>query len=337
MRFSFYNLFLLLLLSCFLPWAVFSDSSYRPEATPPEEESASIYQYPQSRSLISKDKDPRMYEDSRKLWEKGQVLEKAGRSADALDKYEDLLDDYPNSPFAPGAQWRYALGLEREGKLYSAFLAFQVLLDDYPGQGDLKEVLKHQFQIGEAFLTGRKRRFLFFRIRSGLSTAVEIFRQVVQNATFSDYSPQAQYNLALALQQQGKYEEAELEYDLVRKNYPHRDILADTIFQLGVCAYRQSLKANYDQSEEQQAVRYFSKFIRRYPDHARVEEARELMNKLLDRAAEKAFRIARFYDKKEAPDGARIYYQEVVDQYPDSSRAAESRERLKELKENEAR
>jgi len=306
----------------------------RPEATPPEEK-APLYQYHQARTLVSREEDPQMYEASRKLWEKGEALEKSGRFSAALDEYDDLLDDYPDSPFAPRALWRYALGLEREGKLYAAFRSFQRYLDDYPGQGDLGEIVKHQYQIGEAFLKGRRRRFLFFRIRSGLSTAVEIFRQVVANATFSEYSPPAQYDLALALQKQGKYDEAALEYDMIRKNYPRSDVLAKAIFQLGVCAYRQALKADYDQENDRKAIAYFTKFIRRYPDHPRVADARKFLKKLLDREAMKSYRIARFYEKKGSPKGARIYYREVVDNYPESTLAEAARKKLKELNGNE--
>lgn len=334
MKLCSYLLFLIVGGGFLLPGTVFSGLSPRPGTTPSEEE-APLYQYHHARSLISREEDPRMYQASRKLWEEGESLKKAGRYGAALGKYDDLLDDYPDSPFAPRAQWQYALGLERKGKLYAAFRAFQKYLDDYPGQGDLGELLKHQYQIGVAFLEGRKRLFLFFRLRSGLPTAIEIFRQVVANATFSKYSPLAQYNLALALQRQGKYEEAEMEYDLVRKNYPRDDILARTIFQLGVCAYHQALKANYDQRNDRKAIAYFSKFVRRYPDHPQAEEARKLLRKLLDRQADKAFRIARFYEKKGSPEGARIYYQEVVDNYSDSSLAAEASKKLKELREDE--
>jgi outer membrane assembly lipoprotein YfiO len=271
-------------------------------------------------------------DQSRRLWEKGRVFEDKQAWARAISSYETLVEDYPDSELAPEALFRLATCLERRDELYRAFQAYQRLLEEYPGKGNLKEILSRQFRIGEKFLQGRKRSFLFLRIRSGLDTAAEIFRAVVRNATFSEFAPLAQYNLALALQQGGDYDEAELEYDSVLDNYPGSKVFGPAIFQKGVCAWRQSLGSNYDQKKADQAIKRFTFFLKRFPDDLHCPEAEKLLNELLSRKAEKCYEIARYYERKDSPQGARLYYEEVIEKYPGTPWSDRAKEKLARLK-----
>ncbi len=272
-------------------------------------------------------------EPSLLIWTKGQTLEEAEEWADAADEYEELADDYPADPLAPRAVFRLAVCQKEMGEFYEAFLTCRRLLEDYPGKGELGEILALQFEAGEAFLNGRKRDILFFPIRSGLGTAEEIFRSIVETATFSRIAPRAQYNLGLVLQKQGDYEEAELEYDLVLKNYPGSEVIGPTFFQLGVCASERARQSDYDPKALDWAIRRFKSFIRRYPDDPLLPRAEEHLRELIDRRATKAYEIAKFYESKDSPAGARIYYQEIVERYPESRWVEEAREKLKSLPE----
>ncbi|MDP8276533.1 MAG: outer membrane protein assembly factor BamD, partial [Candidatus Euphemobacter frigidus] len=267
-------------------------------------------------------------DNARLLWKEAQALELESEFGKALDRYEDLVDDYPESELSSSAQFRIGVCLEKEDELYDAFEAYQTLLDDYPGKGNLGEILKRQFDIGKAFLDGRKRYFLFFRIRSGLGTAEKIFRTVVNNATFSRVSPQAQYSLGEALRMQGNYEDAVTEYEVVLNNYPGTDVIPLALFNLGVCYYEEALRSDYDPKEVDKAVRYFKRFVKRYPNNPIRAEADEKISELIDLKAEKAYDIAAFYESAGSPEGARLYYRKIIDKYPDSRYARLAREKL---------
>lgn len=274
--------------------------------------------------------------DARVLWDEAQAMEEEGDFSGALDRYEDLIDDYPDSSLASSAQFRIGVCLEEEDELYDAFEAYQTLLDDYPGKGNLGEILKRQYEIGEAFLNGRRRYVLFFRIWSGLGCAEEIFRTVVNNATFSRVSPRSQYSLGRALQMQGDYEEAITEYNQVLTNYPGTDVIPPALFNLGICYYEETMSADYDSKTGDKAIRYLKKFIKRFPDNSLRSESEEKIVKLIDLKAKKAYSIAVYYEGLDSPEGARIFYQEILDRYPDSSYAVPAREKLAALSETKA-
>ncbi len=268
---------------------------------------------------------------ARLLWEEGQAREAAGEWKMALESYRQLVEDYPRSPPAPEAQFRIGVCLEEVDDLYGAFRAYQTLLEEFPGKNNLSEILRRQYEIGKAYLEGRKRWFLFLRIRSGLGRAEEIFRTVLNNATFSKVSPRAQFGLARTFQLRGDYREAILEYEQVLINYPGSEVIAPALFQTGICYYQEALRADYDQQEVNEAVRNLRRFIHSFPEDPRRPRAEEMISELMDRKAKKAFDIARYYERKGSPTGARIYYREVVERYPESQYAGPAREKLGEL------
>jgi len=266
----------------------------------------------------------------------GRCLEKEGEFSDALDWYEDLVEDYPDSDFAPEAQFRIGICLEEDDELLDAFEAYQTLFDEYPGEGSLNEILSREYAIGEAFMNGRKRLFLFFRLRSGLGTAEEIFRTIVSNATFSNVSTRAQYSLARVLQIQGDYEGAINEYNQVLTNYPGTEVIPSTMFNIGVCYYAEALSSDYDAGELNRSIHHLTRFTRRFPEDPNRTEAEEKIRELIDHKAEKAYDIADFYNSPDSYNGARLYYQDVIDKYPESRYAVLAANKLAELPEPDA-
>ncbi len=268
---------------------------------------------------------------ARLLREEGRARQARGEYRRARKAYRKLVGEYPESTLAPEAQFRIGACLEEMDKLYQAFRAYQTLLDEYPGQGELGEILRRQYEIGESYLEGRKRWFLFLRIRSGLGRAEEIFRTVVNNATFSPVAPRAQYGLARSLELRGRNLEAILEYEQVLVNYPGSEVFPSALFGLGAGHYREALRADYDQREVDEALRHLRRFINSFPEDPGRLEAEEMIGNLRDRRAKKAYDIARYYQRKGSVTGARLYYREVVDNYPESKYAESARKKLEKL------
>jgi outer membrane protein assembly factor BamD (BamD/ComL family) len=69
-----------------------------------------------------------------------------------------------------------------------------------------------------------------------------------------------------------------------------------------------------------------------YPSDARVAQAQKIIASLREEQAHGNFNVAQFYEKRKQWDGARIYYNEVLLQDPNSPYAAEARQRIDQLK-----
>ena len=271
------------------------------------------------------------------LFAEAESYREEGDHSEAADLYEDLVDDFPSAPQAPLALLGWGECLERDDDLYGAFLVYQRILDDYPGQADLNEILQRQLQIGETFLGGRQRLLLFFRIRSGLGTAEEIFETMVKTAPFSQVAPLAQFNLARAIQMDGRYREAEVEYDHLLEIYAGSKVIPEALFQKGLCAYELSRGPNYEQIDTERALKVLDAFLERYPEHEHVAAAEGMREELRHRLARREYQIARFYESRDDALGAVVYYRTVVEKYPESDLATEAQAAIARLGDQAAR
>lgn len=157
------------------------------------------------------------------------------------------------------------------------------------------------------------------------------FRPILKNATFSKVSVRAQYSLGWVLQMQGDYEGAIIEYNQVLTNYPGTEKIPLALFNIGVCYYEEALSSDYDAGEVNKAIRYLTRFIRNFPDDQNRTKAEEKISEMIDQKAEKAYAIADFYNSEDSSTGAQLYYQEIIDKYPDSRYARLAQEKLKNL------
>ena len=69
-----------------------------------------------------------------------------------------------------------------------------------------------------------------------------------------------------------------------------------------------------------------------YPNDPRVPQAQKIIASLKGEQARGNFDIAQFYEKRKKWEGARIYYNEVLLQDPNSPYATEARQRIDQLK-----
>lgn len=266
-----------------------------------------------------------------RMFASARAQEERGDLAGAADLYLRLVEDLPGSALAPEALRRRAECLEKSDELYEAFQAYQEILDKYPGQGSLNEILSRQFRIGEAYLAGRKRDLIFFPIRSGLPRAEEIFAAIVKTAPFSALAPAAQLNLGLAVQRDGRYREAEVEYDRLLENYPGSPEAVGALYGKISCSYELSRGVDYEQDDTRRCLKLMEIFLQRYPDSDPAPEVREMLSEMRDRLAEREYKTGRYYESKGNPLGATIYYRTLISKYPLSARAQDARERIEKL------
>ena len=86
--------------------------------------------------------------------------------------------------------------------------------------------------------------------------------------------------------------------------------------------------ADRDQTTAGQAIAKFTDFMALYPNDERVAQAQQIIATLKGAQARGNFAIAQFYEKSKRWEGARIYYNEVLLQDPNSPYAAEARQRI---------
>jgi outer membrane assembly lipoprotein YfiO len=246
---------------------------------------------------------------------------------EAKREFHRLLKAFPKSAEAAESQYYLGLTEESQGKLYEAYLAYQMVIDKYPFSERIGEINQREYKIGEKFMSGEKRKALGVTLPVE-NPAIEIFGKVVENSTYGPLAPQAQYKLGLVLKGLMRYYEAEEEFNKLVSRYPDSEWSSAAKFQIASCRASLSKGASYDQGSAQEAKDKFEEFVKEHPDAVLSLDAEKNINQIRDKEAEASFTIGRFYEKQMAWDSAKIYYNDIINNYSESPWAAQAAARL---------
>jgi outer membrane protein assembly factor BamD (BamD/ComL family) len=237
---------------------------------------------------------------------------------EAKREFKKLLKAYPKSFEASESQYYLALTEEAQGNLYEAYLAYQKVIDKYPFSERIQEIIEREYKIAEKFMTGEKRKAIGVALPVE-NPAIEIFSKVVENSTYGPLAPVAQYKLGLVLEGLTRYYEAEEAFNKVVSNYPNSEWVAAAKFQIASCRASVSKGPDYDQGAAKEAKEKFEEFVKEHSDAVLSREAEKNISQLKEKEAESAYNIGRFYEKQKEYESAKIYYNDVINNYPDSA------------------
>lgn len=246
---------------------------------------------------------------------------------EAKREFKKLLKSYSKSFEASEGQYYLGLTEEAQGNLYEAYLAYQKVIDKYPFSERIQEINGREYKIGEAFMSGVKRKAMGVTLPVE-NPALEIFAKVVENSTYGPLAAKSQYKLGLVLKGLMRYYEAEEAFNKVVTSYPDSEWVGAAKFQIAACRAAVSRGPAYDQGAAKEAKDKFEEFVRENPDAVLSRDAEKNINQLNEREAESYYSIGRFYEKQKAYNAAKIYYEDVLNSYPNSVWAAKSLERM---------
>jgi outer membrane protein assembly factor BamD (BamD/ComL family) len=258
----------------------------------------------------------------------------------AMKAAKRVVANWPISDYAPNAQYLIARCYEQDKQDEKAFKAYQTLLEKYPKVANYDEVLQRQFAICNRFLAGEWFKLWgYVPFFPSMDKTVTMYEKLIKNGPYSDVAPHAQLNIGAAREKQSRflndqepYIEAAKAYELAADRYHDRpQIAADATFKEGLAYQKQARTAEYDQSAAQQAIDTFVDFMTLFPDDSRVKQAEAAITALQTVRARGNFMIAKFYESGHHWEGARTFYNEVVQKDPNSPYAAPSLQRIAEL------
>lgn len=249
---------------------------------------------------------------------------------DGKREFKKLLKAYPKSFEASESQFYLGLTEEAQGNLYEAYQAYQKVIDKYPFSERIQDILEREYKIGEAFMAGEKRKTMGIALPVD-NPAIEIFNKVIENSTYGPLAPKAEYKLGLVLKSLMRYYEAEDAFNKVITSYPDSEWVEACKFQIALCRQAVSRGPDYDQGATQEAKDKFEKFVSEHPDAVLSNAAENNISQLNEKEAESNYNIGIFYEKQKQYDSAKIYYNNIINNNPNSPWAAKALMRLQIL------
>ncbi len=250
----------------------------------------------------------------------------------AATEFEKLTKNYEFSEYAAKSQYYVGLCYENMGKYYIAFQNYQKAVDNFPHIENIDEIVAREYNIANLYFARDNPRLLGMDIITSLDRAVEIYKKVVDNAPYGKLADEAQFRMAEALKKSERYDEAVQAFQRIVDDYPSSKLLDRARYEVAYCAYKASLKPEYDVGSTDKAIKAFEDFVEANRNEELSKEADKTIQRLKDKAAEKSFSIARFYEGQKKYSSAIIYYQDVIDKFPDCSFVNEAKVKIEELK-----
>ena len=209
----------------------------------------------------------------------------------AIEEFEKLLINYPDSEYADDAQ--YYIGWTYETKLglpIPAILAYYTFLFDF---SDSQWADDAQLGIGNCYFA-----------TNDYGNAIAEYQKVIDNYPFSDLLPLAQYSIAQSYRLAYYRNTAIEKYQELILVYPNSEYCGPSQYYIGYIYY--------EQNKYQLAIDEFQKTINNYPNSTWPEENRQV-------APVAQFYIGWCYEKLELWEEAVAAYQLAINNYPGST------------------
>jgi len=148
--------------------------------------------------------------------------------------------------------------------------------------------------------------------------AREYFYYLVSFYPGSGEATQGQYLLAKSYYDQGKYDLALLEFELIIDRYPNSEYVDDAYYFIGYCYFNESPDLQRDLGLVGMAIDSFETVILDYQLSNRVEDAKKGLLEARTKLAKKNYYIGKFYLRQDKYQSAEIYFQDIIDNYNDT-------------------
>jgi outer membrane protein assembly factor BamD len=252
--------------------------------------------------------------------------------AHAGASYRMVVRRFPRADIAPAALFNSGRMYEKQGKLEQAFRDYQSVVEKYPRSENFEPALEAEYTIAKAYLDGKKVDVYGVPTLPSMAKAEEMFKKIVTNGPFSKIAPLAQFGIGQSLEKSGSITSAVTAYQQVVDRYPNSDVAADAMYQIGYVYLQASRATGYDETAAVRAQEAFEDFLVKFPNSHKAAQAQDNLKTLQGRKSNDAFNIARFYDKQRNFKAAYVYYNEVLQQQPDSQQATRAKTRMDQIR-----
>lgn len=275
-----------------------------------------------------KDTPREQYEWATRLMELGEYNK-------AIKKFRQLIKKFPQSPYAAKSQFTIGLIYEKKGNIERALEEYHKVAESYPySTEEVSKVIEAEYRLGNLLLEkeGGDTWQKIVTFEGNYERAVKVFERAIKISPFSIWAPEMQYKSGEAYFRAKKYDNAITEFKKVLESYGDSEWVDDAIFKLGLVYETQSLGVLYDQTNTEEAINWYSEYLKRYPDGEKASEARQRLSRLTDKKIQKIYETGEYYEKNGENDSALIYYRRILRDFPDTAWAKKAREKIRRLR-----
>ncbi|MGH2271125.1 tetratricopeptide repeat protein [Anaerohalosphaeraceae bacterium U12dextr] len=242
----------------------------------------------------------------------------AGDKNDALEALEKFKTDYAEYAGDDLNAYIEAETLYAKQNWSKATKQFQKFVKDWPESPFFDIANERLYSIGTAFLNGQKRQVLGILWLSAFDNGVEIMRDIADRMGTGPMGLRALVTLAEAYEKRKMYAEAYEVWSEVADKWPTGDVGQQALLRMAQCLHAAYKGPRYDPTWLVSAKAYYEDYLKRYPQQAAQIKTSDTIAMIVQQQAYKNYWIAQYYDRTDHPLAANLYYQYVIDTWPES-------------------
>jgi outer membrane protein assembly factor BamD (BamD/ComL family) len=283
----------------------------------------------QWKGVSAEDKYPLAVSEIKKMVDMGET-KAVGQAIDKLKK------DFPAVAGLDLDAFMKAEMLFCEGKFTKAVRSYDKFLAEFPTSKLYEAAMEREFGIATAFLGGQKKRVLGVFMMSRYDEGVKVMEKITDRAGDAAIGVKAAVAVAEHYEKRGKFAEAYQKWSEVSSRWPTGQIGKDALLSMARCKHAGYKGPRFNGSDLISARSYYENFKLRYPEEAKKIDADKILKQIDEQLAYKEFSTGKFYQESGDKQAADLYYQMVVNNWPDSTAAKMAKDAMKE-KEPEAK
>jgi tetratricopeptide (TPR) repeat protein len=258
-----------------------------------------------------------------------------GEESAARWAYDELKKDFPEIAGPDFDLFVKAEIFYCKGKFTKAVKNYEKMLTEYPKSKLTDAALDREFAIATAYLGGRKKTLLGFIKIKGYAEGIRIMEKITDRVGL-DTQMGIKASVAVAHNYEGrkKYNEAYLKWWEISLEWETGSIGRDALLGMARCkraVYNkppEHKRHYYDASCLRSAKTYYSRFKLLYPKDAAEIGVDEILSEIDEQLAYKQLSIGRYYQRTGSRQAANLYYDMVINDWPESKAAQEAKELL---------
>ena len=258
-----------------------------------------------------------------------------GRTKAARKAYDAIKKDFPE---IAGPDFDLFIKAEIyycKVQFTKAIRNYDKLLTEYPKSGFREAALDREFAIATAYLAGKKKVLLGIIKIKGYAEGIKIMEKITDQVGLdTQMGIKASVAVAENYEQREMFNEAFLKWWEISLEWEMGPVGRDALLGMARCKHAvynkppESKRTFYDASSLSSAKSYYGRFKLLYPEDARKIGVDEILSKIDEQLAYKQLTIGRYYQRTGNRQSANLYYDMVVNNWPDTKAAEEAKEML---------
>jgi len=282
---------------------------------------------------------------ARQAYTEGDRLFREKKYKAAADQFETAISRGPHSSIEQDAMFMLAESYFFDDRYIKARDAYDGLVKEHANTRYMDTVIDREWKIARYWEEKDEHNSdwpltpnAYDKTRPWFDTighAVKTYESIRLNDPTGPRADDAIMATANIYFKRGRFEEADYNYTLLRREYPRSELQFEAHL-LGLQAkLRKYQGEDYDGTPLDEAKSLVKQLNSQFSGRLSKEEKDRLgtvEGQLNQEIATRDYRMAAYYDKKEDFGAARFYYAEVIKKYPDTELAKQARERVGDIK-----